>query len=323
MPVRDEAATIERCLRSVLEQDYPEDLLEVIVADGMSSDATRAIVQEVAQELARIAVKLIDNPGRITPAGLNAALRVARGEVIVRVDGHCLIAKDYVSRCVEALERTGADIVGGAQRANTEPGSGVVARAIVTAVTSPFGTGSADYRHADREGWVETVYLGAFRREIFDRVGAFDEDLARTEDGELNLRVTQAGGRIWLDRDIEVKYFPRQTLGSLWRQYYEYGLYKVRFMQKRRAPGALRQFVPPVFVIGLAAGGLAALATRRRAWIVSIAGPYLAANFAATLHASRRELIGLTVLPVVFATIHTAWGLGFWVGLLRSLRREP
>lgn len=318
MPVRNEAATIERCLRAILGQDYPAEATEVIVADGMSTDDTRRIVKATGGDT----VKVIDNPGRIVSTGLNAALSIATGDVIVRVDGHCVIAPDYVSACVDALERTGADNVGGSQRA---VGEGVFGRAVAIATTTPFGTGNAAFRHAGREGWVETVYLGAFRREVFDTIGGFDEELVRTQDGELNFRLLQSGGRIWLDPSIHVTYFGRTRLRSLWRQYFQYGVFKVRLMQKRGGLPATRQMVPPVFALATMVSLVLATATRNPLWAVAVLGPYAIVDLAASVAAGRKEPSTIPVLPVVFAVMHLAWGLGFLAGVWRWRRgfRKP
>jgi succinoglycan biosynthesis protein ExoA len=329
MPVRNEAAFISRSLGAVLAQDYPSDRMEVLVIDGGSDDDTAQIAGDLASHATRAGrpgVRVILNEERTVPSGLNRALEVSKGEIIVRVDGHCVIAADYVRRCVEILAETGADNVGGAQRA---VGEGALGTAIALAHSSMFGSGNASYRHADRRGWVETVYLGAYRREVFDRLGGFDTELVRTQDGEFNFRLTQTGGRIWLDPSIQVRYFGRSDLRSLWRQYFEYGLYKVRFMQKRGGFAAFRQLVPPAFVGGLGASLGAAALTRRPGWAGVVLGPYAIANIAASALAARRAPATIAYLPLVFATIHLAWGAGFIAGLwrwrrgFRRFRREP
>ncbi len=316
MPVRNEAACIARSLAAVLGQDYPAERLEVIVADGMSTDGTREVVQALQRQHPNL--QLIDNPVQIVPAGLNAAIAQAKGEIVMRVDGHCEIAPDYARRCLEALRRTGADNVGGVQRAVSE---GWIGQAIALATTSPFGVGGARFHYAQRPGWVDTVYLGAYPRRVFQRIGGFDEELVRNQDDELNFRLLQAGGRIWLDPSIRVIYHSRPTLRRLWQQYLEYGLYKVRVMQKRRAVASPRHLVPAAFVFGLGATLCASILARAPLLALAVAGPYVVANLAASLWTARRSWRSLLVLPLAFATMHVSYGLGFFLGLWRWRHR--
>ena len=250
MPTRNEERFIARSLGAVFDQDYPADLLQVLVADAMSEDHTREIVEEVA--LARQhAVEIVENPGRIVPTGFNAALARARGEVIVRVDGHTIIAPDYVSECVRALAASGADNVGGRMDAE---GCGAVAEAIALATSSPFGVGNARFHYARGNHWVDTVYLGAWPRAVFEQVGMFDPEMACDEDDELNYRLRAHGGRVLLTDRIRSRYFNRTSLRMLFRQYRQYGMWKVRVLQKHPRQMSTRQLVPPVFVTVVGGG---------------------------------------------------------------------
>ncbi len=320
MPVRNEAAFIARSLRSVLDQDYPSDRMEIFVVDGCSEDDTTSKVRAIAGDEK---VTVLRNEKRIVSAALNSALEQTRGEVIVRVDGHCEIPSDYVRRCVEGLESSGADNVGGLQRA---VGTGMVGRAIAAAMNSAFGMGGARFHFARRSGWVDTVYLGAFRRDVFDRIGSFDEAFHRTQDSELNFRLRRAGGKIWLDPTITVRYHCRPSLRALWRQYHAYGIYKIAMMQKHRAVPAARQLVPPVFVLAVASSIAMMAATRDVRWGVVVLGPYAVANVVASAWAARNDGAALFALPAAFATMHVAWGTGFLRGLWRwrkGFRRRP
>lgn len=313
MPVRNERAAIERSLGAVLAQDYPPDLLEVLVADGMSDDGTREVVHDLAGDGRGVRLKLVDNERRSVAPGLNRAIGLASGDVIVRVDGHCEVPPDYVRRCVDALRATGADNVGGVAAAE---GASGIARAIAAAVSSPFGVGNARFRYAAQPGWVDTVPFGTWRRETFDLIGLFDEELVRNQDDEHNFRIIQSGGRIWLDPSIRVVYHSRGSLGSLWRQYYEYGYYKVRVMQKRRGVASARQLVPAAFVGGVAASVLAALVRRRPRLALVVTGPYMVAAALATARADApREVRSL--IPLAFSTMHSAYGVGFLAGVWR------
>ena len=312
MPICNEAHFIERSLGAVLTQDYPTDCLEVLVVDGMSKDSTRAIVQQAVDKARaagnNISVALIDNPARIVPTALNIGVQRARGAVIVRVDGHCLIAHDYVHQCVSALARSGADNVGGLQR----PAQGSwISQALALATSSPFGVGNARFRYLEQPGWVDTVYLGAFRRDVFARIGGFDEDLVRNQDDEFNFRLAQAGGKIWLDPTIRSVYYGRTDLRSLWRQYYQYGFYKVRVIQKRRAVASLRHLIPAMFVLCLFTSILSALISGRRWLAWSVAGPYVLANSVVSIATARSDF---RLLPL---TLHFAYGIGFVAGIWR------
>lgn len=314
MPVRNERRSIERALRSVLRQDYPHEAMEVIVADGMSEDGTREAVAAIADQHPDVDLRVIDNPRRVTPAALNAAIAASKGDVIVRVDGHCELAPNYVRRCVAILDETGADNVGGVQRA---VGEGWIARVVAVATTSPFGVGNARFRYAADRRWVDTVYLGAYRREVFDRVGGFDEELTNNQDDELNLRLRRAGGRILLDPSIKVSYTPRDSLGALWRQYFRYGLFKVRVMQKVGGFTAWRHYVPAAFVASVVCGAVVAVLTSRPVVAAVVPAVYVVALVAASVWSARRCLATLPLLPVAFGVLHVAYGTGFLWGLWR------
>ncbi|MGI5837914.1 MAG: glycosyltransferase [Chloroflexota bacterium] len=314
MAIRNEAAFIERSLGAVLSQDYPEDKLEVIVSDGLSTDGTRELLQRMQSE--HPCLRLIDNPAHITAAGLNAALRVARGEAIVRVDGHTIVDRSYVRECIAALKRSGADNAGGRM---TPGGTGRWGRAVAVATSHPFGVGGARFHYSNREEYVDTVYLGAWPREVFERIGGYDETLGRNEDDELNYRLLSRGGKILLSPRIRSQYFNRSTFQSLWRQYFQYGYWKVRVMQKHPRQMRPRQFVAPAFVGTLLLLALGSpFSSRFRLGLGATAGSYAIASLVASAHASRqREWSHLPLLPAVFATLHLSWGLGFLAGLLR------
>ena len=264
IPIRNEAQYIRRCLNSVLSQDYPSDRMEILVVDGMSDDGTREIVQQIIEDRspdakdepgsgsieneARPRVVLLDNPKRIVPSALNIGLSQAQGEVIMRIDGHCEIAPDYISRCLELLERTGADNVGGPLKTISDT---LVGRAISLATSSAFGVGGVRFRCSTNPGWVDTVFPGAFPRQVFERIGNFDEELVRNQDDEFNFRLRQSGGKIWLDPSIKISYYARSNFRGLWRQYLQYGFYKVRVIQKRGAVPSWRHLIPAAFVSGL------------------------------------------------------------------------
>jgi succinoglycan biosynthesis protein ExoA len=320
MPIRNEEAFIERSLGAVLAQEYPDASLEVLVADGRSTDGTRDRVLALAPQRPGVLVQVVDNPGRIVPTGMNACLARATGEVIVRVDGHTIIEPGYVRRCVETLARSGVECVGG----RMDPvSSNAFGRAVALATSSPFGVGGARFHYSTREEWVDTVYMGAWPRTVFERVGRFDEEMVRNQDDELSYRIREQGGRILLDPAIRSLYHNRTTPRSLWRQYFQYGYWKVRVMQKHPGQMRLRHFVPPAFVTTLGVLGLAApFAVSARMVLGIVVGVYLLANLAASAWTARRsDALAAPTLPLVFGILHLAYGSGFLTGLLRFAGR--
>jgi succinoglycan biosynthesis protein ExoA len=318
MPVRNEGAFIARSLGAVLHQDYPSGGMEIIVVDGMSDDGTVERLRELGAGHPELTV--LANPGRIVPTGLNLALARARGEVVVRVDGHCEVAPDYVRRCVERLREGVWAGVGGVVET---VGETAPARAIALAMSVPFGVGGGNFRTiASRREDVDTVAFAAYPRPVLDRVGPFDEELVRNQDDEYNFRVRRAGGRLLLAPDIRSRYFSRASLGSLWRQYLQYGYWKVRVMQKHPRQMRARHFVPGALVAGVGLAWLLLAAGRSGVWLpAAVSGAYALANLACSLAAARRDRRTLWVLPGAFAAMHFAYGLGFLWGMLRFVGR--
>lgn len=318
LPVRNEAAHLRRALASVFAQDYPPERLQIILADGLSTDATPQIAAEF--QTAHPNLTLIQNPGRIVPTGLNLALRQAHGDVIIRVDGHTRIEPDYVTQCVRALRETGADNAGGKM---TGIGVGRFGKTVAIATSTPFGIGDGRFHYSDKEEWIDTVYLGAWPRRVFEQIGQFDEELVRNQDDEFNYRLRKNGGRILLDPKIRSEYTVRGQPGLLWKQYFQYGLWKVRVLQKHPRQMRPRQFVPPLFVLSLL--GTAALGLLWRpagVLFIFIAALYLLACLTASLWtAARRGWNSLPLLPPVFMTLHLSYGLGFLTGLLKFWNR--
>jgi len=333
LPIRNEALYIERCLNSILNQNYHHDLIEVVIVDGMSTDGTREIVSKFARLSPHVPIRMIGNHQKIVPTGLNIGVRHAGGEIIIRVDGHTTIAPDYIAQCVAALNKTEAENIGGKMNA---VGENLFGEVVSIATSSPFGVGGARFHYSDQEEWVDTVYMGAWRREVFERIGFFDEELVRDQDDEFNYRLRAHGGKILLSPKIKSTYTVRGTPLKLWKQYYQYGYWKVRVLQKHPRQMRPRQFVPPFFVAALLLSfilaTLSVILIPRTAptalfnlaldtWYL-IPGTYLLANITASLlTVYRKGWCYFLMLPLVYSILHISYGLGFLVGLVRFVNR--
>ena len=304
MAVRNEAAHLDATLDAIFGQDYPGPL-EVVVAEGRSTDETPAILERRAAVEPRL--RVVDNPDSGVAAGLNRAIEVADGEVVVRCDGHAEPAADYVRMAVEILGQTGAANVGGRQMAR---GTTVLQRAVAVAMTSPFGVGNARFRYSSTPGPTDTVYLGAFPRTALEEVGGFDPRLRRNQDYELNYRLRRSGKVVWFDPRLRVTYLPRSSLRALWRQYLDYGKWKRVMLIRNPRSIAVRQTVPPLLVIGLVLSAAAAAVGLPFSWAVPLC--YVAFLMAGTsTELIRRRDWAAALLPAVIPTMHLAWGVGF------------
>jgi cellulose synthase/poly-beta-1,6-N-acetylglucosamine synthase-like glycosyltransferase len=316
VPMRNEERRIGRCLRSLAAQDYPRDRFEVLVVDGDSTDGSCQVAEQVARETG-LPLRLLSNPRRSTPCGLNEGLAQAKGEVIARVDAHAEVSPRFLSESVSALLDSGADVVGGPIRS---AGDGLVGGAIALAMSSPFGVGNAAFRYSREEQYTDTVPFPTYRRSVFERIGPLAEDLEWGEDDEFHYRLGDAGGRILLTPRIASTYYVRSSLWALARQYFRYGRVKVEVLRRHPRRARVRQLVPGAFMLGLAAtGALASLRGRFVLPLVALAGAYGLASLAASLRAAgRTNRRYLPVLPLAFACLHVSYGLGFLVGLARA-----
>ncbi len=313
VPCYNEQSTIRQLLEAIYAQTFPRPALEVVIADGMSSDGTRAEIAAFAAAHPDLAVRVVDNPQRSIPAALNQALRQARGEIIVRLDAHSMPYPDYVERCVAALEGGLGENVGGVWEIRPG-GSGWLAESIAAAAAHPLGVGDARYRHATRADYVDTVPFGAFKRELLALIGFFDENLLTNEDYEFNVRVRRSGGRIWLDPAIRSVYLARPTLTALGRQYFRYGFWKWRMLQRYPATLRWRQGLPPLFVLSLLGAGLLAFFLPLFGWLLAAEILlYAAALLAAGLHAAwRRKKISSLACRLLSPSCTSPGGWAFY-----------
>lgn len=316
IPTLNEIAHIEGLLTHLLAEP-PATVGAILVADGGSEDGTRAVVRRIAEKDRR--VRLIVNPDKIQAAGVNRAVAKAdrRFEVIVRVDAHALYPAGYVGTLLAAMEASGADSV--VVRLDTV-GRNRFQCAVAAAQNSRAGTGGSAHRMGGVSGFVEHGHHAAFRRAIFERAGGYDERFEANEDAELDARIRALGGRIWLDVDIPVTYFPRSTLTGLARQYWRYGVGRARTYQKHGERLRLRQMLPPLVVLTVLLG--LAIAPLAPATLL-LPGLYFAALTACgvALAIEHRALSMLQAIPAL-ATMHIAWGAGFMRQILAGKRRN-
>ncbi len=327
LPCRNEEHYIGACLDSILATTYPLDRIEVLVVDGMSDDRTREIVAGYVGRGGTI--RVLENRGRITPVALNVGIRIATGEIIMRMDAHVVYPPQYIPRLVDALQTSDADNVGGV--ITTLPADrSTMARAIAIGLSHPFGVGNSYFRiGVGAPRWVDSVPFGCFRREVFDRVGLFDEELVRNQDDEFNLRLIKYGGRILLLPDVVSYYFARRSLPDLARMYYQYGYYKP-LVAKKAGGMTLRQLVPGLFLLTLVATILLAPVPAMRRVGMTVVATYLVALVACVASTVRRHGWRCALaLAAVFPTVHFSYGFGSLRGAFehlvqrRAARRDP
>lgn len=319
VPMRNERRYIDRCLASLVAQDYPPDRFEVIVLDGGSTDGSRELVESMVGRVPNL--RIVENRGKHTARGLNLGLAFARGDVIARVDAHAAVEPDYLRESVAALHRSNADVVGGPIRTL---GEGRAGEAVALAVSSPFGVGNAVFRYSQHEQWTDTVAFPAYRRDVFDRVGPFAE-IEGGEDDEFHYRLVDAGGRLLLTPAIRSTYYARRSYWELARQYFGYGQAKVVVLSRHPRRTRVRQLVPSAFLLALIASAIVALFGGLLMLPLAVIGTaYLASCLIVSLilgqrHGWRHALR----LPLAFVSMHLAYGLGFLTGLARRALGQP
>ena len=323
VPCRNEAAHIGAFLESLLDQELDGLSCEFLIADGMSDDGTRELLAQW-QPRFRHPFLVLDNEERFVSHGLNRAIRRARGQIIIRMDVHSVYASDYIRQCVAVLQQGHADNVGGPA---LPQGESYIERAICLAYQSKFGCGGARFHDPNYEGYVDTVTYGCWWKSTLERLGGFDEEFIRNQDDELNLSLIRQGGKIWQTPKIRSWYRPRSSLGTLARQYAQYGYWKTKVIRKHAIPASWRHLVPGAFALALLVFGLAAIFLPScRYLFAALLGVYLACGLAAGIIACRKwqDPSVLPMMPIVFAAYHLPYGLGFLHGLWDlAMRRKP
>lgn len=317
LPCYNEEQFIGRCLNSIIANDYPKDRLEVLVVDGMSKDGTRAVVKEYAKRYPFI--KLLDNPKVIPAAAFNRGIASASGDLIMLMSAHSTYPKDYISNCVRYLLEHQADNVGGV--VNIMPrGNTTIAKAIAHALAHPFASGNAYVKVGSRKPrWADTAAFGCYRREVFDKIGLFNEELAGGSDMDFNRRLRRAGGKILLVPGIVINYYADPDLKSFWRHNFSDGVWITYPLKYGSRPFSWRHLVPLAFVLSLIGSAVLATFLPVLRWLfVGISSSYLVANLIASLHLALREkrMVYLGTMPIIFATRHIAQGVGALLGLI-------
>lgn len=314
IPCYNEEKTIQALLDAIHGQTFPLEELEVIVADGFSTDNTLLLIQDYAIAHPELRIQVINNERRVIPAGLNLAIRSARGEIILRMDAHAIPAPDYIERSVKALKAGWGDNVGGV--IDIRPGKNSwIARSIAVATAHPLGVGDAKYRWAKTAGKSDTVAFGCYYKKTVEQVGYYNESLLINEDYEFNARLRALGFTIWVDPAIRAVYYSRSTLGALSRQYFAYGFWKVRML--RRFPNTLRwrQALPPLFVLWILMLLLLSAFWFPALWILltTLAFYCLILIIGSMGKVLQQKKVSLIIgVPIAIITMHFCWGMGFW-----------
>ena len=319
IPCRNEEKFISKCLDSLIKQNCSKENLEILVIDGMSEDRTRELVAQFSERHSFI--KLLENSKKITPAALNIGIKNAQGGIIIRMDAHSVYREDYIANCVKYLNKYDADNVGGVLiTVPTE--NTITAKAIILVLSCSFGRGNAHYRKGYSKGirWVDTVFGGCYRKEIFKKIGYFNENLYRSQDMEFNVRLNKAGGKILLASDIVAYYYPKSNFKDFFEHNFNDGVWALYPLKFIKISFKLRHYIPLIFVLGLVITGILAIVLPVFSYLfVLIVGLYFLTSFYFSFKIAMKEKDAryLFLLPAVFANRHIGYGLGSLLGLLK------
>ncbi|MBQ3690750.1 MAG: glycosyltransferase family 2 protein [Bacteroidales bacterium] len=323
-PIYNEEKYIAKCIDSVLQQDYPKDDLEIFFVDGMSGDKTAQIVYEYSQKYPFI--KLLKNPYRTVPYAMNIGINASKGDTIIRLDGHCEYPENYFSCLVDNLKKYDADNVGGVFI--TLPCNETnISYAIAECLKNPFGMGNSLHRIGAKENVkTDSVPFGCFKREVFDKVGLYDEELIRNQDDELNARIIKNGGSIYLIPTLGIKYFARDKVSKVRKMFYQYGLFKPLVNKKLGQAATIRQFVPPLFVAALIFGALLSVFSKIFLWLyLGFLILYFAIGIMMGVKSAKvtKRPSMVCLMPWIFFNVHLSYGIGYWIGLFKVLFNRP
>lgn len=326
IPCLNEARTITNVLDAIATQTFPLDTLEVILADGGSTDGTQTKIKDFQSSHNNLSIMVISNPKKIIPAALNEAIRASRGEIILRLDGHAIPDKNYLRYSVEDLVNGKGDNVGGIWIIKPG-GQGWIARAIAASASHPLAVGDAKYRYTREAGIVDTVPFGCFYKKLVKQIGYFDESLLTNEDYEFNARIRKSGGKVFLDPRIQSQYIARPTIGQLARQYWRYGYWKLKMLRRYPETLRLRQALPPIFITSILILSFMSIGISYARILLALEiVVYLLAILASVLvTALKRKDISLMIgMPISIAIMHFSWGAGFLASLFtRDYQKKP
>ncbi len=323
IPCRNERESIGKCLDSIVNQDYPNDKIEILVVDGMSEDETRKVVKEYINRYPFI--KLLDNPRKITPVAMNTGIKQAKGDIIVMMGAHAIYKKNYISKCLKYLNKYKADNVGGLMisipRNNT-----LIAKVIIHAISHPFGAGNSYFRIGSKKPkWVDTVFGGCYKKEVFQKIGLFNENLVRGQDIEFNLRLKKAGGKILLFPEVTAYYYPRTSnLRDFFLHNLKSGIWVIYSFKFTKTPLRLRHYIPFIFVSSLLGIGLLGIFFSFFLWLfIFILFLYLFINFYFSIKIMKKErnLRYIFVMPMAFMSRHIGYGLGSILGIIKLVKK--
>ena len=318
LPIRNELHYINKTINSIINQTFDGEI-EILIADGMSDDGTRNKI-ELLQKIHRN-IYLIDNPQKIVSTGFNRALNIAKGDMILRVDGHSKLEPNYIKNSLALIGKMNADCVGGPIK---HVSNGIIGESIIIAQSSIYGNGGARFRLKLKKGeYVDTLAFGCYKRKVFRDIGGYDEELKKNQDDEFNFRLIQNGGSIWLDPTIKSIYYSRNSLFKFFNQYFKYGFYKLRVMQKRKGISSYRQLVPPTFVLTIFFGIISHTLFKNTIILNLVAICYilfcLLSVWLSFVKISKRAMLPKLLLPLTLLTMHFSYGFGFLLGSLKFI----
>ena len=313
LPIRNEAKLISKTVNSILNQKFNDRRFEIIISDGESNDGTKQIIEKLGKKHKEI--KVINNPEKISASGFNKALTICTGDIIIRVDGHVILDENYLENYYAVIKKVDADCIGGK---TIHVGLGLIGKSISLAQSSKFGVGGALFRENVKIGtYVDTLAFGVYKRELFQEFNGYDEELKKNQDDEFNFRIIQNDKKIWLDPSILSYYFTRNSYIKLFAQYFQYGFFKVRVMQKRRGIASWRHIVPGGFCLSLIFSVIIFLIKKELMFLVSLFFVYSFTNLIATVFEFLRKpkhILSVLMLPLTFFILHISYGIGFLCG---------
>lgn len=318
MPVYNEEKYIENCIDSLLLQDYPQECMEWIFVDGMSSDRTRELIGAYIEKYPKL-IKLLSNPNKTVPYAMNIGIKEAKGKYIVRLDAHADYNKDYISKCVYYLDTTDADNVGGVAETKSK---GFVGNAIAKMLSSRFGVGNSEFRTNGESGYVDTVPFGAFRREVFEKWGGYDERLTRNQDNEMNYRIRKNGGKIYLSSDIKLSYYCRDSIKGISDMAVKNGMWNVITMKLCPGSMGVRHFIPLAFLLSLIILPIAGIIYHPIWWLFALE---MALYFTLDFLFSAKQASGIKeffLLVLLFPIFHITYGAGSLKGILKLFSKK-